>query len=113
VEQQTQRPLIQIVAKMPQWNLSAEKGWSELMKPSAEVNDGRSQSHIPVILHSICFTSVFFLAFRVCWSVSTGSDDRKMKDERMIKKFRQNLVTIGGSLWKRHILSAETLHQVM
>jgi hypothetical protein len=53
------------------------------MKPSVEGDDGRSQSSI---LHSNCFTSVFFPAFRVCWSVSTASNDSKMKDQPTVKK---------------------------
>jgi hypothetical protein len=86
VEQQTQRLLTLIVAKRSQRNLSAENGSSELMKLSAEGNDGRSQNHISVIPHSNCFTSVFFPAFRVCEAVSAASNHRKVKDQPTVKK---------------------------
>jgi hypothetical protein len=86
MEQQTQRLSTLIVAKRPQRNLSAENGSSELTKPSAEGNDGRSQSHILVIPHSNCFTSVFFPAFRVSSAVSAASNDSRVNDQPTLKK---------------------------
>jgi hypothetical protein len=104
VEQQTQRLLTLIGAKRPQRNLSTENGSGELMKSSAEGNDGRSQSHIPVIPHPNSFTSVFFPAVRACEAVSAGANDSKVKHEPIVKK-----LTTKSRKYPQHTMRAPQL----